>query len=274
MGTNRSGRDSTHSWLCRGAGESGSKGRRKKNGFKPLHHAGRRTRLLPFALCLFPFLPRLHLNRDLQLNYFYAALRMSSMQPYDMVMIGVLASATLLGFVKGMARQIASLAAIVGSYLLALRLSPELAKHIAQPEPLNRYLAMLAIYLAGSLVIWLVYRQVSQIIARVQLREFDRQIGALFGAAKGLLLCMTITFFAVTLSAKSRETVLASQSGNRLSRVMLEAGPLMPKELQATLGPYLNEFERKLAPSHAAVVRPRALGSSISRRSRVPRQPE
>lgn len=177
------------------------------------------------------------------------------MQTYDMAMIGVLAVATLLGFLNGMARQIASLAAIVGSYLLALRFSPELAKHIAQPEPLNRYLAMLAIYLAGSLVIWLVYRQVSQIIARVQLKEFDRQIGALFGAAKGLLLCMAVTFFAVTLSAKSRDMVLASQSGNRLSRLMLQAGPLMPKELHATLSPYLDQFERQLAPRSVALPR-------------------
>lgn len=179
------------------------------------------------------------------------------MQPYDMLMIGVLAAATLLGFLKGMARQIASLAAIVGSYLLALRYSPDLAKHIAQPEPLNRYLAMLAIYLGSSLAIWLVYRQVSQMIERVRLKGFDRQLGALFGAAKGLLLCMAITFFAVTLSTTSREKALASQSGNRISRLMLKAGPLMPKELHATLAPYLEQFERQLEPRRAAP--PRAM---------------
>lgn len=193
------------------------------------------------------------------------------MQTYDMAMIGVLAVATLFGFLKGMARQIASLAAIVGSYLLALRFSPELAKHIAQTEPLNRFVAMLVIYLASSFAIWLVYRPVSQFIARVQLKEFDRQIGALFGAAKGLLLCMAVTFFAVSLSAKSRETVLASQSGYRLSRLMLEAGPLMPKELHATLGPYLNEFERKLAPRRAAALQPIPIGNGLSRRAGISR---
>lgn len=173
------------------------------------------------------------------------------MQPYDMIMIGVLAMATLFGFLKGMARQIASLAALVGSYLAALRFSPELAKHIAQPEPLNRFVAMLAIYLVSSLAIWLVYRKVSQIIERVQLKEFDRQIGALFGSAKGLLLCMAITFFAVSLSATSRETVLASQSGSRFARLMLQADPLMPKELHAVLDPYMSQFERQLTPRTA-----------------------
>lgn len=178
------------------------------------------------------------------------------MQPYDMAMIGVLAAATLLGFIKGMARQIASLVALVGSYLLALRFSPELAKQIDQPEPLNRFIAMLVIYLASSLVIWLVYRKVSQIIERVQLKEFDRQVGALFGAAKGLLLCMTVTFFAVTLSASGREAVLSSQSGYQLSRLMLEAGPLMPKELHTVFAPYLSQFERQVSPGPAAPTHP------------------
>lgn len=178
------------------------------------------------------------------------------MQTYDLVVIAVFAAATLWGFFKGMARQVASLAAIVASYLLALRFSPSLAKHIAQPEPLNRFVAMLLIYLATSLAIWLVYRKVSQIITRVQLKEFDRQVGALFGACKGLLLCMAMTFFAVSLSAASRETVMASQSGYHLSRLMLQAGPLMPKELHAVLAPYLSQFERQLTPHRPAPIRP------------------
>ena len=35
-------------------------------------------------------------------------------------------------------------------------------------------------------------------IDRVKLNEFDRQMGALVGFAKGVLLCIAITFFAVT----------------------------------------------------------------------------
>lgn len=169
------------------------------------------------------------------------------MQAYDVAMIGVLVGATLLGFCKGMARQVASLAAIVASYFLALRLSPSLAKHIAQPEPLNRFIAMLVIYLATALAIWLVFRKVSQIIERVQLKEFDRQVGALFGAAKGVLLCVAITFFAVSLSAASRQTVLASQSGYYIARLIHQAGPVMPKEVHALLAPCLGELEQQLS---------------------------
>lgn len=172
------------------------------------------------------------------------------MQAYDVIMIGILAGATLFGFVKGMAWQIASLASLVASYFAALRFSPLLASYLRQPEPLNRFVAMLLIYLLTSLAIWLAFRQVSQFIARVQLREFDRQVGGLFGAAKGALLCAAITFFAVSLSEKSRETALASRSGVYVARLIQQAGPVMPKEIHAVLEPYLRELDDRLNRRH------------------------
>lgn len=178
------------------------------------------------------------------------------MQPYDLAMIAVLAAATLLGFLKGMARQVASLASLVASYFLALRLSPSVAAYIHQPEPLNRFLAMLLIYLVTSLAIWLVFRKVSQFIERVRLKEFDRQVGALFGAAKGALLCVAITFFAVSLSAASRQSVLASQSGHYIARFISQAGPAAPKEIHDLLDPYLSQLEQQLTQGGAEKLRP------------------
>jgi membrane protein required for colicin V production len=169
------------------------------------------------------------------------------MQAYDVAMIAVLTGTTVWGFFKGMARQAASLVAIVAGYFLALRLSPSVAAHIDQPEPLNRFLAMLLIYLVTSLVIWLAFRKVSQIIERVQLKQFDRQVGALFGAAKGVLVCVAITFFVVSLSAAGRQTVLGSRSGYYITRLIHQAGPVMPKEIHDLLDPYLGKLERQLS---------------------------
>jgi membrane protein required for colicin V production len=171
-----------------------------------------------------------------------------NMQPYDLAMIAVLGGATLLGYFKGMARQVASLLSIVASYFLALRLSPLVAALIRQPEPLNRFLAMLLIYLVTSLVIWLVFRQVTQFIDHVQLKDFDRQLGALFGTAKGALICVAITFFAVSLSDTSRQTVLTSRSGKYIAGVIRQSGPMMPKEYHSLLDKYLTELEGQLKP--------------------------
>jgi membrane protein required for colicin V production len=179
------------------------------------------------------------------------------MQTYDLIMLAVLFGATLWGFLKGMARQVASLASLVASYFAALRLSPLVAPYIGQPEPLNRFIAMLLLYLLTSLTIWLVCRTVLQFIERAQLKEFDRQVGGLFGAAKGVLLCVTITFFAVTLSAKGRETVLASRSGYYIARLLAQADVITPKEIDAVLKPYLRELEAKLARVQGPQTAPR-----------------
>ncbi len=170
------------------------------------------------------------------------------MQWYDLLMIAVLLGTTIFGFMKGMAWQIASLAALVASYFVALRFSEPLAATglFGSDEPWNRFLAMLVIYLVTSLAIWLAFRVVSGAIDRVRLQEFDKQIGGLFGLAKGVLLCVAITFFAITLVPDMRDTVLQSRSGHYIAVLIARADAVMPPEIHAIVDPYLNRLEEEL----------------------------
>lgn len=165
------------------------------------------------------------------------------MQIYDIIMLAMLAIATLYGFWRGMAWQIASLASLVASYFVSLHFSPQLAPLFGRQAPLNRFAAMLAIYLGTSLAIWLVFRLVRQFIDRVRLTEFDRQAGALLGAAKGVLLCVAVTFFALSLSAQARESILNSRSGYYIARLLDQAEAVMPRELHQVLNPYLRRLD-------------------------------
>jgi hypothetical protein len=79
------------------------------------------------------------------------------------------------------------------------------------------------------------------------LKEFDRQMGALFGAAK--VLCVAITFFAVTLSAQARTAVLNSRSGYYIAVLLDRADGVMPRELHEVLDPYLKKLEQELDPT-------------------------
>ena len=118
---------------------------------------------------------------------------------------------------------------------------------------------MALIYAISGAVIWLIFRLVAGFIDRVRLKEFDRQIGALFGAAKGVLFCVVITFFAVTLSEKGRETVLHSRSGHYDCDPLLNrADAVMPKELHAVLDPTWTSWNRnsKRRPPGARARRP------------------
>jgi membrane protein required for colicin V production len=171
------------------------------------------------------------------------------METYDLVMLAVLGSATILGAWKGMAWQVASLSSLVLSYFAALRFSPIVAPYIHVSEPTNRFVAMLIVYLATSAAIWLLFRVVAGAIDRVKLKEFDRQVGGLFGAAKGVLWCVVITFFAVTMSPSAREMVLRSRSGYYIAVLIDRAEPVMPAEVRDVLRPYLERLDHELEPA-------------------------
>ena len=171
------------------------------------------------------------------------------MQPYDILMVIVLAAATMFGAWKGMVWQLASLASLVVSYFVALQFSPQLAPMFGDQAPWNRFIAMLVIYIATSLVVWLLFRVVAGFLDRVKLKEFDRQLGAIFGLAKGVLLCVAITFFAVSLLPdEKKETVLDSRSGHYIGVLLTQSHGVMPEEIHEVLHPYLNKLEEKLAP--------------------------
>jgi membrane protein required for colicin V production len=172
----------------------------------------------------------------------------SPLQLYDFVMLAVLVACTAFGAWKGMAWQVAALASLVLSAGVAVHFGKPLAPYFSAEEPWNRFLAMLVLYLATSLAVWLVFRMVSGIIDRVRLKEFDRQLGALFGAAKGVLWCLVITFFAVTLSESARQAILHSRSGYYMAVLIERAAPVLPQEVRAVLGKYIEELDRKLDP--------------------------
>jgi len=176
------------------------------------------------------------------------------MQPYDMLMLLVLIATTVFGALKGMAWQLASLASFGLSYMVSLKFADQLAPQISQPAPWNKFTAMLILYIGTSLVIWIAFRMVRGFIDRVRLNEFDRQIGALFGAAKGVAFCVAITFFAVTMSAQAREAILKSKSGYYIAQLLAKADGVMPRELHDVLDPYLDKLERGLDPRYGSQI--------------------
>ena len=175
------------------------------------------------------------------------------MQTYDIIMLLVLVSATLFGFFKGMAWQIASLASLVLSYFVALRFADELAPTFegVAPPPLNKFVAMLVIYMVTSIAIWMVFRVVRRFIDKVKLEYFDRQMGAIFGFAKGVGFCVAITFFAVSLVPQTqKEAILASNAGHYIVALLDKTHTVVPPELHDVVSPYLNRIEERLDPNY------------------------
>ncbi len=176
------------------------------------------------------------------------------MASYDILMISVLAGATLWGAFKGAAWQLASLAALVASYFASYHLSDELTNSglFGETAPWNRFAAMLSIYIVTSIIIWMAFRVVSDTIQKIKLKDFDRQLGALFGLFKGIIFCLLITFFVVTLVPTRRDEVISTRSGHYVAVLLSKADTLVPPEFQEVLDPYIKRFEENLQPSNSA----------------------
>ena len=152
-----------------------------------------------------------------------------------------------MGYRRGLAWQIASLAAIVVSYFVAITFAMSLPPRSTPNNHGNTFLAMLILYVGTSFSIWIVFQLVKGIIDKVKLKEFDQQLGAIWGAVKGRVLCIVITFFGVTLlSPNQTQAIVQSRSGFYISKFLDQATGIMPEELSQVLGPYLEKLDKGL----------------------------
>lgn len=169
------------------------------------------------------------------------------MAGYDLLMLGVLAFATAFGARKGLAWQVASVSSIFASYFVAYRFRTPLAEMIDATPPWNVFVAMLILYLAASLAIWLAFRFVSDLIDRVRLKEFDQHAGAALGFCRGVLWCAIITLFSVTLLGETqREAIVQSRSGYYIALLLDKSSTIMPQELHQVLDPYMHTLDTSL----------------------------
>ncbi len=174
------------------------------------------------------------------------------MQVYDIIMLVVLASAILFGAWKGLAWQVAALSSIFASYFLALRFREPVSRLIDAEPPWNRIIAMLILYVVFSLVIWILFGMIRKIIERVKLKEFDRTTGAVLGAVNGVILCVIITLFAVTLLGdEQKDHICKSRSGYYIARVLDHAHAVMPSEVHEVLHPYLHKLDTAIEHDHS-----------------------
>lgn len=174
------------------------------------------------------------------------------MQAYDIAMLVVLLGTAAWGYMKGLAWQVASIASFVASYFVAMAFRGLLAPLLPGEPPLNNMLAMLILFVVTSLGVWVGFRFITEGIEKLKLKSFDRQIGALVGAGKGVLYCVAITLFAATLLEKQRESIVSSRSGYYVSRVLIQADPLLPDGVKETIEPYVAKLDGVTPPPESS----------------------
>jgi len=165
---------------------------------------------------------------------------------YDALLLLILLYNTWRGAARGVTWQLAGIAAILLCFLFAAPLSISVAPMISLDPPLNRYVAMLAIYLAFSLGSFAVARMIRSVLESMRFQEYDRHLGGVMGFLKGATLCLVLTFFVVTLSETARATVLRSPGGRLAGYLLYKSSGVLPQELDGFLAPHFRKIEGEL----------------------------
>ena len=80
------------------------------------------------------------------------------------------------------------------------------------------------------------------------------RLGAGFGLLKGMVLCLIITMFAMTLLGASQQQRIAnSKSGLYISRILANADGILPVEIKQIVGPYISDVGNRLQQSQSGL---------------------
>ncbi len=163
---------------------------------------------------------------------------------YDILVVCILFYFLAKGASRGLIWQLAGIAGILLCVTFAGTASKLIGPHINLAPPANQWAVMFITYLLASFVAFGFARTLNQWIEKLELKEYNRHLGAIFGLVKGALLVLIMTFMIVTFSEKSRGLVKESKAANIAAKVIHQIEPVLPDKLAAAVSRYIDMFER------------------------------
>lgn len=156
----------------------------------------------------------------------------------DYAVLGVFAVSLALGAWRGLVREVVSILgwviAFLAANLFAGPLGPSMPQAIPTPE-LRVAAAFVAVFIGALIVTSLAGLLLSKIVKGVGLGGLDRLLGAVFGAARGLLIVLAAALLAGLTSAPRQEFWRDSASGPLLAQGVNAIKPLLPQTLSERL---------------------------------------
>jgi uncharacterized membrane protein required for colicin V production len=167
---------------------------------------------------------------------------------FDILVVMTILLGAVFGAWKGLAWQVASILSLVAGFAVAIPLSGPVAPLFGASAPLNRFVAVAVLYAVVSLGIYLVALFYRTAIQKWKLDQWDRHLGGVMGAVKGFLLCLTLTYFAVTLAAGLREPILTTRTGKLMAHTMSAVHPIWPPGVHDIIHPYVHRLDETPKP--------------------------
>ena len=120
------------------------------------------------------------------------------MTPFDIFASVVLSVTLIFSLLKGFVREVFSLLAYVGGYLIAVEYQGAFAQVLMvsiPSKPIAKLIAFISIYIVTAIVISLIGKIIKSILwSGTDLSMFDRIFGGILGLAKGIAILVTVTF--------------------------------------------------------------------------------
>jgi membrane protein required for colicin V production len=156
----------------------------------------------------------------------------------DYAVAGVFATSLVVGAWRGLVREVLSILGWVIAFLAANLLAGPVGLMMPQaiPSPeLRIAAAYVAIFLASLIITALLGLLLSKIVHAAGLGGADRALGAVFGAARGLLIVLVAALLAGLTSAPRKPFWRDSASGPFLVQAAQALKPLLPQPFSERL---------------------------------------
>src|SRR3954454_17498029 len=182
----------------------------------------------------------------------------------DLVVLGVVFLSALLAAIRGLTREVLAIAswaaAAAAAYVFHPLLLPYLKDYITQPQ-LALAASIGAVFLGTLIVVSFITVKLSDLILDSKIGALDRTLGFVFGAARGLLICVIgYVFLAWLVQGKMPEWASAARSrpmldstGNALVAML----PENPEGLLKQIRKPKNEGEPAEPPAESTPLPPR-----------------
>lgn len=121
------------------------------------------------------------------------------MTSFDYVIIVVLAASGLLGFVRGLIKELMSLVAFISAFMAALWWGPEAAAWLTtliDNSLLRSAIAYAVVFILSLLAVGLLNMALSALIEHTGLSPADHGLGMLFGLTRGAVFVMALVIVA------------------------------------------------------------------------------
>lgn len=156
------------------------------------------------------------------------------MTAFDYCVLAILCISVVLSFVRGVVRELVSLAGWIVAFMVANAFAAQFAPMLPSfitGESLRMLLAFAALFLATLLVMGLTAMAASALTKTAGLGLADRFLGSVFGLVRGLLVVLSIVLAAGLTALPQEPFWRKAMLSGPLEMAVMMAIPLLPQDL-------------------------------------------